>query len=102
MLGQCFAPITLREFHERQGCLKGSGHDCSLCSLVCGAFLGKLHGKSGGCTHRSRYSSRVGAALQLEASCEQLAQALAAHTSDNWFQHPERVFWTVKTLLSNL
>lgn len=52
--------------------------------------------------HRSRYSSRVGAALQLEASCEQLAQALAAHTSDNWFQHPERVFWTVKTLLSNL
>lgn len=50
MLGQCFAPITLREFHEKQGCLKGSGHDCSLCSLVCGAFLGKLCGKSGGCT----------------------------------------------------
>lgn len=52
--------------------------------------------------HRSRYSSRVGAALQLEAPCKLLAQALAAHTSDNWFQHPERVLWTVKTLLSNL
>lgn len=52
--------------------------------------------------HRSRYSSRVRAALQLEAPCKQLAQALAAHTSDKRFQHPERVFWTIKTLLSNL